>query len=93
MYIVTERLATDMLEMILNGKPPRLSERVSKFIAYQVKVLNFQKVIINYYFFLKIMIALDLLHNRHIAHCDLKPENILLTENVEFPHVSKTLIR
>ena len=34
------------------------------------------------------MIALDLLHSRHIAHCDLKPENILLTESVEFPHVN-----
>ncbi len=38
---------------------------------------------------MKIMIALDLLHSRHIAHCDLKPENILLTESVEFPHVNK----
>jgi serine/threonine protein kinase len=40
LYIITERLATDMLEMILNGKPPRLSERVSKFVTYQVNTLN-----------------------------------------------------
>lgn len=69
LYIVTEKMATDMLEMILNKNPARLSERVSKFIIYQI------------------LIALNKLHDRKIAHCDLKPENILLTQNVEFPQV------
>ena len=36
LYIVTEKMATDMLEMILNKNPARLTERVSKFIIYQV---------------------------------------------------------
>jgi protein kinase D len=78
-----------MLEMILNRKPARLTERVAKFVTYQI------------------LVALELLHSRHIAHCrliqtrlciistrsysivlgDMKPENILLTENVEYPHV------
>jgi hypothetical protein len=37
LYIVTERLATDMLEMILSRKPPRLQERNAKFVVYQVR--------------------------------------------------------
>jgi len=40
LFIVTEKMATDMLEMILNKQPPQLSERVSKFITYQVKFRN-----------------------------------------------------
>lgn len=36
LYIVTEKLATDMLEMILGRNPSRLSERIAKFITYQV---------------------------------------------------------
>lgn len=35
-------MSTDMLEMILNKQPSRLTERVAKFIIYQV-----------YYFFYK----------------------------------------
>ena len=34
--MVTEKMSTDMLEMILNKSSSRLSERVSKFIIYQV---------------------------------------------------------
>lgn len=33
-------MATDMLEMILNKNPARLTERVSKFIIYQVIFLS-----------------------------------------------------
>lgn len=36
MYIVTERLATDMLELILSQNQNRLAERITKFISYQV---------------------------------------------------------
>ena len=36
MYIITERMATDMLEMIMNHPNGRLSERITKFLIYQV---------------------------------------------------------
>lgn len=38
LYIVTEKMATDMLEMILNRQPARLTERIAKFTIFQILV-------------------------------------------------------
>jgi protein kinase D len=35
-FVVMEKLKGDMLEMILSSKPGKLSERVTKFLIYQV---------------------------------------------------------
>ena len=35
-YVVMEKMNGDMLEMILNSPNSRLSERVTKFMCYQV---------------------------------------------------------
>ncbi len=32
-------MSTDMLEMILNKQPARLTERVAKFVIYQVNII------------------------------------------------------
>ena len=39
-FVVMEKLKGDMLEMILSSKPGRLSERVTKFLIYQVFFKN-----------------------------------------------------
>lgn len=36
LYIVTEKMATDMLEMIIKKENGRLSERIAKFCVYQI---------------------------------------------------------
>ncbi len=47
-YVVMEKLSGDMLEMILNSEQGKLSERVTKFLIYQVsnrKILQGQQII------------------------------------------------
>ena len=39
-YVVMEKMNGDMLEMILNSPDSRLSERVTKFMVYQVSVVT-----------------------------------------------------
>ena len=40
-YVVMEKMNGDMLEMILNSPTSRLTERVTKFMIYQVCFLLF----------------------------------------------------
>ena len=78
-----------MLEMILSRDPSLLTERVSKFITYQVnkvseKVDLFWTVYLKFLLF-KILIALNKLHSNNIAHCKLAFEiKILNYKNVLF---------
>lgn len=45
-------MATDMLEMILNRQPARLTERIAKFVIYQViKTFKFFFITLNLYNF------------------------------------------
>ena len=39
-FIVMEKLKGDMLEMILTSEKGRLSERVTKFLIYQVALID-----------------------------------------------------
>ncbi|CAF1645194.1 unnamed protein product, partial [Didymodactylos carnosus] len=61
-FLVTERLQTDMLNYILSNENPkgRLDEDIARFLAYQL------------------VAAIRYLHFRNIAHCDLKPDNIFI---------------
>ena len=46
-FVVMEKLCGDMLEMIINNKEPsgRLSERVTKFLIYQVYIIHIQHIV------------------------------------------------
>ncbi|CAF0802871.1 unnamed protein product [Adineta steineri] len=61
-FLVTERLDTDMLNFILSNTNPkaRLNEDVTRFLAFQL------------------VAAIRYLHFKNIAHCDLKPDNVLI---------------
>lgn len=43
-FVVMEKLKGDMLEMILSHEKGRLTERITKFLVAQVKILNRAKL-------------------------------------------------
>ena len=76
-------MSTDMLEMILSRQPSRLTERVSKFIIYQVKTHFFDLISMSRLnmIIIKILIALMKLHSRNIAHCKYSIDMIITNFN------------
>jgi protein kinase D len=83
-FVVMEKLKGDMLEMILTSERGRLSERITKFLIYQVCKIF---LITTKTTFLQILQSLHYLHSQNIVHCDLKPENILLVNDSDFSQV------
>ena len=69
-----EKLHSDMLEMIISQPIKRLNERQTKFLIYQVEIFVVF-LFVNFYFNMKVLVALRYLHSKSIVHCDLKPEN------------------
>jgi len=65
----------DLLNYILEKEPSRLTERDSKFIIFQVKLIANNLGLFLFLasnvclFFLKVLIGLKKLHKNSIAHC------------------------